>query len=83
LSEAGKDEAVTGAQSRSACGALQHTQLVAQHQDLELTISMPPGDEQNQEQAEDGVGDRKQHGSLPSFSESEMVSDSAPPRDSA
>jgi hypothetical protein len=80
LSEGGQDKPVARLQARPAGGALQHVELVAQQQDLELAVAMLPGDEHIQEQMEDGVNDRQQHGTLLLIGEPEMVSNLPPLR---
>ena len=62
-------------------GALEDHELMAEDQEFDVTVPVLSGDERFQDDAENGVDDRQQHGILPSFSEPGMVSDLRPSRD--
>ena len=61
LSHGGEDEAVAHLQVRPAGGALEHAELVSQHQDLKLAVAVFARHQRIQEHTKNGVEDRQQH----------------------
>ena len=64
LGQGGEDEAVARLQARPAGGALEHAELVSQHQDLKLAVAVFARHQRIHEHTKNGVDDRQQHRAL-------------------
>jgi len=56
--EGGEEEAIAGLPARTTGSAPKHVQLMAEHQQLDVAIAVPAGEQGVEKQAEDGVDDR-------------------------
>ena len=56
--EGGEEEAIAGLPARRTGSAPKHVQLMAEHQQLDVAIAVPAGEQGVEKQAEDGVDDR-------------------------